>query len=229
MMSKTVKKKNVSNKRKIAKKNVKYAYNFETGDSTEKKEEPKKGYTKITYHLGDGACVNHIQHYVKNPDALFAELLDKVPWGRYEYTNKHGKSGFYPRLMNILHYDDPTKKEAVLMEKLPELDKIKKRLEKLTGRKFRYAVLNYYRDGNDYIGSHSDREVADNSLVISVSIGATRRFVLKHKFREGVKHIFLLAHGDVLILNYDAIKGKYMHSLPKMANVGPRINITFRE
>lgn len=224
-MSKTVKKNSIR-KRRIFKKNIKYLYNFETANT---KKEETKGYKKITYNLGDGAVVYYIASYVKNPDTLFSELLEKIPWKRYRYKNLHEKNGFYPRLMNVIHYDRSDRHEKELIRKLPELDKIKKRVEKLTNRKYRYAVLNYYRNGNDYISFHSDREVVDNSLVISVTVGSTRRFVFKHKFREGVKHLFMLAHGDVLIMNYDAIKGKYLHSIPKMANVGPRINITFRE
>ena len=82
--------------------------------------------------------------------------------------------------------------------------------------------------GNDYISYNSDNEVKLGQTV-SISVGATRRFILKHKFRKGVKQTFLLEDGDVMILNDAAIRFSYKHSIPKMANSEPRINITFRE
>jgi alkylated DNA repair dioxygenase AlkB len=183
----------------------------------------KKLYTKYSYNFGDGAKVSHIPKYVTNPDELMIELMENIPWRTYNYE-VYGRKVTSPRLMHIIHYN---KKEN--NNNLSELDKIKKRIEKLTGIIFKSVVLNYYRDGNDYISFHSDREVKKGGIVVSVTVGTTRRFVLKHKFRENIKHVFLLEHGDVLILNEHAIKTAYKHSVPKMANVGSRINITFRQ
>ncbi|XWV25222.1 2OG-Fe(II) oxygenase [Tupanvirus deep ocean] len=184
----------------------------------------KKTFTKYAYNLGDGAKVTHIPHYVTNPDALFEELHDNMPWNKYKYE-LHGKEVTSPRLMHIIKFDN----DDNILDNLPEFAKIKKRTEKITGVNFKFAVLNYYRDGNDYIGFHPDREVKSGDIVVSVTVGAARRFVLKHRFRDNVKHVFILEHGDILILNEPAIKTAYKHSIPKMANVGPRINITFRQ
>ncbi|XWV26481.1 alpha-ketoglutarate-dependent dioxygenase AlkB [Tupanvirus soda lake] len=187
------------------------------------KKNSKKTYAKYTYNLGDSAKVTYIPNYVTNPDVLFEELQVDIPWDRYKYK-VHGKEVTSPRLMHIINFTNDDN-----LENLPELSKIKNRVERITGVNFKYAVLNYYRDGSDYIGFHPDREVKNGDIVVSVTVGATRRFVLKHKFRENVKHVFILNHGDVLILNEAAIKTAYKHSVPKMANVGPRINITFRQ
>ncbi len=182
---------------------------------------PKKIYCKYTYNLGDMASVTLIPDYVTNPDMLFDELLQGIEWEKFKYK-VHNKIVTSPRLMNIQYFDPDS-------NKFPELIKIKNRLEKMTGRSFKYAVLNYYRDGNDYIGFHPDREVGTGQIVASVTLGAKRRFVLKHRYRENVKHTFTPGHGDVLILNDAAIKTMYKHSIPKMASVGPRISITFRQ
>lgn len=125
-------------------------------------------------------------------------------------------------LMNIIYLDEHN------MD-IRNLDTIRKRVEKITGVTFKYAVLNYYRNGSDHIGYHADHEVRNGQIVVSVTVGATRRFVLKHKFREGVRFVYMLADGDVMIINEAAIKGVYKHAVPKMVGVGPRINITFRE
>ena len=179
-------------------------------------------YERHKYDLGDHAKLTHIIKYVTDPDSLFNELQKNITWSvwKYEVYDKEVDS---PRLMAIIHFDKDK------YSHFPSLVAIKRRVEKLTKKTFRYAVLNYYRDGNDYISYHSDREVKDGQTVVSVTIGATRKFVLKHKFRDDVKYTFMLGHGDVLILNDYAIKKIYKHSVPKMANIGPRINITFRE
>ena len=126
-----------------------------------------------------------------------------------------------PRLMHIVDLDSD-------LSHIPLFIALKTLLENEIKLKFVFAVLNYYRDGKDYIGYHADREVTPGSRVVSVSLGAKRKFVLKHKFKN-IKYEYMLKDGDILILNESAIKTHYLHSVPKMANVGPRINITFRE
>lgn len=191
------------------------------------KKVSKKIYRVEKYDLGDGAKVTYIPNYVNNPDNLFDELLENISWTHFKYE-VYDKEVTSPRLMNIIHYDK-TNDKINDVSNLTELAKIKRRVEKLTDVKFNYAVLNYYRDGNDYVGYHPDREVKDGQIVVSVSVGDTRRFALKHKYREGVRHVFNLNNGDVLILNDAAIKTAYKHSVPKMAKAGPRINVTFRQ
>lgn len=179
---------------------------------------PKTSYKKHIYNLGDGAIVEYIPGYAANSDQLFDELLNSVPWRKFTYE-VNGQLVQSPRFMHIYNFDN----------KFPYLEKFRNRIQRLTKKEFKYVVLNYYRDGNDYIGYHPDREVESGDIVVSVSLGATRRFALKHKFRENVRHVFMLADGDLMILNEPAIKGAYKHSIPKMRNVGPRINMTFRE
>jgi alkylated DNA repair dioxygenase AlkB len=189
---------------------------------------------KYTHNLGDGAIVDHIPKYLSEnqADLVFDELLNQIPWTQFTYTvyDKKVKS---PRLMYILNFSDDTKsdRESIDLSQLnvPGFTKMLDRIKKLTKLEFRYAVLNYYRDGNDYISYHSDREVSEGEKVASITVGATRRFYLKHKYRDGIKHTFMLEHGDLMILNDYAINFSYKHSVPKMKNVGPRINITLRQ
>ena len=48
---------------------------------------------------------------------------------------------------------------------------------------FNQILLNWYRDGEDYIGMHSDdeSEIIKNTPIITVSLGTTRDFVLQEK------------------------------------------------
>jgi alkylated DNA repair dioxygenase AlkB len=181
-------------------------------------------YTKEVFNLTDGAQVIYIKKFISIDvaDALFEELLTTVNWEKFMYTvgDKEVES---PRFMQIVNLDED-------LEDLPLLEILKKRIEKKTHRTYDYAVLNYYRNGRDYISYHADREVKPGSLVVSVSLGTKRKFVLKHKINNKLKFEFMLGNGHILVLNEAAIKTSFKHSVPKMTKVtGARISITFRE
>jgi len=65
-------------------------------------------------------------------------------------------------------------------------------------------------------------------VIASVSLGATRRFVLKHRGQPQEKLAIELPHGSLLVMA-GATQRHYRHALPRTARpVGPRINLTFR-
>lgn len=109
--------------------------------------------------------------------------------------------------------------------------------------KFPYAQLNYYPTGNHYIGYHTDSEVTSDGLVASISLGATRRFVLRDvKAKTGEpEYEVWLDHGSLIVMDCGSIKTYYKHSLPVMRKKDyvhlshdtlyqdkGRVNITFR-
>ena len=94
---------------------------------------------------------------------------------------------------------------------------------------FNCVLANFYRSGSDSMGWHSDSEpeLGPDPLIASVSLGAPRRFCLRHKTVVD-KAELLLTSGSLLVMAQGAQKN-YQHSLPKMAGVGaPRVNLTFR-
>jgi alkylated DNA repair dioxygenase AlkB len=110
------------------------------------------------------------------------------------------------------------------------LDAVRRRVEAAAGAAFNSVLLNRYRDGRDSIGMHADDEpeLGVNPVVASVSLGAARTFVLRHrKTREKVT--LELAHGSLLVMA-GACQHHWLHGVPKTArDVGERINLTFRE
>ena len=56
-------------------------------------------------------------------------------------------------------------------------------VEKKSGRKFNSVLVNWYRDGKDSMGAHSDDEsvLGENPVIVSISLGEQRRFYLKDK------------------------------------------------
>jgi alkylated DNA repair dioxygenase AlkB len=112
----------------------------------------------------------------------------------------------------------------------PELEYIRNRVRELSGAEFNAVLLNLYRDGRDGMGWHADDEpeLGRNPVIASVSLGATRRFCLRHRRRRDLKLDLPLPHGSLLLMA-GATQHHWLHALPKTQRpVGERINLTFR-
>ncbi|MCW8193352.1 alpha-ketoglutarate-dependent dioxygenase AlkB [Proteobacteria bacterium 005FR1] len=93
------------------------------------------------------------------------------------------------------------------------------------------ALLNLYRDGNDSVGWHADNEaeLGPQPQIASLSLGATRRFVLKQRRDKGRRLELELTSGSLLLMLGD-LQQHWLHAVPKTRKpVGERINLTFRQ
>jgi alkylated DNA repair dioxygenase AlkB len=170
-------------------------------------------------------------------DALYAEVFVAVDWrpGYYSFGNGKGAAKVTqatPRLLGAMKapgVSAPTYTITDFTSWTPLMLVLKQRLEDHTGQTFAYAQLNLYRDGNDNIGWHSDREVLPGDSIVSLSLGAARQFCLRLKADHKAKKKITLHHGDLLIMDYATATRDYEHTVPKDKRpVGPRISITFR-
>ena len=111
-----------------------------------------------------------------------------------------------------------------------ELLSIKAHLEKISHSEFNSCLLNFYHDGDDGMGWHSDdeRELDQHSPIASLSLGAMRKFSFKHK--EDKSSVSLhLENGSVLIM-HSPTQQFWKHALLKTKKVStPRMNLTFRK
>jgi alkylated DNA repair dioxygenase AlkB len=162
-------------------------------------------------------------------DDLFALLKERTLW-RQE-TGAFGHP--FPRL--TWYYADPGVAytySGVTHESAPWPDHLlglRARVEEVAQAPFNSLLLNYYRHGQDSIGWHTDAEpeLGPDPVVPSVSLGATRRFFLRHT-RTREKLSFDLTHGSLLLMG-GTCQHHWQHSVPKTAEpVGERINLTFR-
>ena len=60
---------------------------------------------------------------------------------------------------------------------------------------FDYCLVNFYRDGNDYINFHADNEAKD--VIASVSLGATRRSVVDSSLRFALSTPFVWSSSQI--------------------------------
>ncbi len=167
-------------------------------------------------------------------DALFQQLHGELAWEQ-SVIRIHGKSVPIPRL-NAWHGDADSHYgySGIALQPqpwTPGLLQIRERLQQTLGQPFNSVLGNLYRDGRDSVAWHSDdeRELGTNPLIASVSLGAERRFVMKHKSRKDVPRLELwLPHGSLLVMA-GTTQHYWSHQLPKTARpVAARINLTFR-
>jgi alkylated DNA repair dioxygenase AlkB len=101
---------------------------------------------------------------------------------------------------------------------------------------FNSVLCNLYRDGRDSMGLHADKEpeLGEAPVIASLSLGATRRFQLRHRHVKSTEHAELakldldLSAGSLLIMS-GSLQHHYRHGVPKQLGVSePRINLTFR-
>lgn len=163
-------------------------------------------------------------------DNYYNVLLNTTSWREYE-MEIYDKSLKVPRM--ISWYEDQTNIGVALdcPDWTPELLQIKERVEAETQVKFNSVLLNLYRNGNDGVSWHSDREqnFGKDAIIASVSFGETRMFKLRHKFKKEIPQLEIpLYHGSYLLMG-GTTQSFWQHQVPKTAkDILPRINLTFR-
>jgi alkylated DNA repair dioxygenase AlkB len=165
--------------------------------------------------------------------AYFPYLSNEIAWqqdvvklfGKTYITDR--KVAWYAEKPFIYRYSGQSK---IALPFSPNLLDIKLRVEKLTGSEYDACLLNFYHNGSEGMGWHSDNEksISPNSSIASVSLGATRKFQFKHKTQE-LKLDLILDSGSVLDMREET-QEFWLHALPKSKKIaGARINLTFRK
>lgn len=111
----------------------------------------------------------------------------------------------------------------------PVLLELKERVESLTGETFNSCLLNLYHNGEEGMAWHSDEEtdLKKHGAIASLSLGAARKFYLKHRQTQE-KIAILLEHGSLLVMK-GTTQTHWLHRLPQARRITePRINLTFR-
>jgi alkylated DNA repair dioxygenase AlkB len=164
------------------------------------------------------------------PDEVLARLIDETPW-RQEVITVYGKRHLQPRLTAWYGEASYTYSGLTLqpLPMTPLLAALRKAVEAATGQAYNSVLLNHYRDGADGMGMHSDDEpeLGPQPAIASLSYGATRRFILRHK-RTGRTVKLDLEDASLLLMAGD-LQGNWLHGINKTARpIGPRVNLTFR-
>ena len=172
--------------------------------------------------LGDGSWVDLCRGHLLGADAVLDVVVDAVPW-------RCGRRFMYDRMV-----DDPRLSYRAPRPELvphPVLAVVREGLQARYGVTFGAVALNYYRDGQDSVAFHGDRELrdVDDALVALLTLGATRPFRLRAHDRRGVpSHDVSPASGDLLVMG-GACQRDWEHGVPKVRRgCGPRVSATWR-
>lgn len=162
----------------------------------------------------------------------FETLLNTISWqhdeaivfGKHLYTKRevawYGDSPFE------YTYSKTTKKALPWTD---ILQKIKIRIEQETSETYNSCLLNLYHNGDEGMSWHSDNEsdLKINGAIASLSLGASRNFMFKHKKTAETRTMYLES-GSLLVMK-DQTQTHWLHRLPTTKKVSsPRINLTFR-
>ena len=110
-----------------------------------------------------------------------------------------------------------------------DLIMIREKIYKELNIDFNSVLVNYYRDGKDSMGWHSDNEseLGPNPTIASISLGSERDLVFRNRINKEVLPI-PQTHGCLILIDGKTQKN-WQHAIKKTRKViGPRINLTFR-
>ncbi len=184
--------------------------------------------------IGEG--LGYCGHFLpeKAANRLLQDLLRQVPW-QQSTIRIFGRSVTEPRLSCWMGEPEARYRYAgtdfIPKPWIEPVLVLRQAVEAACGHHFNSVLLNYYRDGRDAMGWHSDDEpeLGMRPVIASVSLGGERRFLLREK-RKGARSLGLtLAHGSLLLMHGD-LQQRFQHALPRTAkDIGARINLTFRK
>lgn len=166
-------------------------------------------------------------------DSLYHTLLATHSWPANHYT-VYGRRFELPRLQTW--HADPgivysfSNNLLATHSWTPLLTALRQQIEDFLQQPFNAVLVNYYRNGNDYVGWHSDdeAELGAEPQIASLSLGAARLF--SYRRLDGSDTASVLArHGSLLVMG-PGFQQQWQHAvLPEPELQRGRINLTFRQ
>ena len=173
--------------------------------------------------------VEVVPAFVRQAETTFEELHDSLTWHQTEVLR-------YDRYVPERRLSSAVRADAHPMLRQADLHLTSRFRVPFTGVS---AIL--YRNGEDFQGLHSDREMRwlDETAVAIVVLGARRPFVLRQRAAGGVPVdrvpagsdpddiVLMPGEGDMLIMG-GACQREWLHGVPQASTDQPRISLTWR-
>lgn len=159
--------------------------------------------------------------FVADPNTLYQTLVSEVAWEKHIKARKTASFGQAYNYSRITYAVTPMH---------PLLVPLVDRLEAILGFRPNNCLLNFYEDGGSSMGYHSDstEELAPETGVAIVSLGAERSLTFRSKADDVEKYSYPLKSGSLLYMAQE-IQDDRKHAILKQENVGGRISLTFRQ
>lgn len=182
--------------------------------------------------------VNDLGIIINDSKALYETLLTELPW-QSDVVTLFGKTHITSRQIvwmgddNISYQYSGHARQSVAWS--DTVFHVKQTIEQLLSdigitARFNSCLLNYYPSGSDGMGYHADdeKELGDQPIIASLSLGATRKFVLKHKKTQDKVELYL--ESGQLIVMHGATQSYWKHTITKTKKIyDGRISLTFRQ
>lgn len=179
--------------------------------------------------LDDGAWVDVIRGWVRDPEEAYATIEATVPW-RPSTVFRYDRHVEEPRVGSWWRVGDPPPHPLIV--------EAQRSLQRCYRVRFDGCGLAYYRDERDSVAFHRDRDMQwlDDTIVALVVLGEQRPFLLRprsnrysdHLDDVGATHDLAPASGDLLVMG-GGCQARWEHSVPKVArHAGGRISLQWR-
>ncbi len=153
-----------------------------------------------------------------------------IDW-QHDKLKMYGKEVFLPRY-SAWYGDKPYTYSGLTLQPKPwdkRLLYIKNAIDKIAKVRFNSVLMNWYRDGEDYMNWHADDEpeLGKNPVIGSVNFGEIRDFIIR-KNGSLEKITIPLKHGTLLVMGGE-LQHFWQHCIPKRKkSKQARLNLTFR-
>ena len=181
--------------------------------------------------------VNDLGVIIDNATALYHTLLNELPW-QPDIVTLFGKTHITTRkIVWMGDTDADYQYSGHVRQTVPWSDivfHVKQKIEQAlveigVTANFNTCLLNYYPSGADGMGYHADdeKELGHQPVIASLSLGATRKFVFKHKKTQDKVELYLES-GQLVVMHGDT-QTFWKHTITKTKTVDAgRISLTFR-
>ena len=181
--------------------------------------------------------VNDLGVIIDDATALYNTLLNELPW-QSDIVTLFGKSHITTRkIVWMGDTDADYQYSGHVRQTVPWSDivfHVKQKIEQALAEvgvtaNFNTCLLNYYPSGADGMGYHADdeKELGHQPVIASLSLGATRKFVFKHKKTQDKVELYLES-GQLVVMHGDT-QTFWKHTITKTKTVDAgRISLTFR-
>jgi len=186
--------------------------------------------------LHAGAWVELGEGWLPAPEAaaLASALVRELAWEQ-RHIVLFGKPVLQPRLIAWAG-ELPYRYSGQTLEPRPwpsAMRSVAARVAAVAGVPFNHVLVNRYRDGKDSMGYHADAEpeLGPDPVVATLSLGQTRRFLLRSHGRASEEAPLMLPlHDGSLLIMGGTCQRHYRHAIPREARPGfaERISLTFR-
>ncbi|MGM8889588.1 alpha-ketoglutarate-dependent dioxygenase AlkB family protein [Psychrobacter sp. 1Y1] len=181
--------------------------------------------------------VNDLGVIIDDATALYNTLLNELPW-QPDIVTLFGKTHITTRqIVWMGDTDADYQYSGHVRQTVPWSDivfHVKQNIEQALAEvgvtaNSNTCLLNYYPSGADGMGYHADdeKELGHQPVIASLSLGATRKFVFKHKKTQDKVELYLES-GQLVVMHGDT-QTFWKHTITKTKTVDAgRISLTFR-